>query len=598
MKKKGSFHLFITPRSENHSNSNLVGSIYSRMKQGKIGLDGSQNYFSSKKKKDKKTCLMKKNSSQLLCHNLSSVMNKLKKRSVRELRSSVLVQNGVFPKEKKSRKKLEILTEFNGINKKKKLNTARAGSKVNKDYFSGLPSKPSLLSIKTPRERGTVKVRIVSRDKLKSNLSKIKLNRNIRSSVKLKHDKRKSMIDLNKGKEIRNIAMNQKLNKLINNKSRSIDTAKHYRSKSKKNRFVSEDKRNKKYMLDVKPITNNKFSTKDSRNTKDSENLNENNMKHNKYCEYLLKRFNKREDYFELKAMIKENFLNWTDTDLAELYHISNIKDFYEIKQQIGKGSFGNVFLARQKLTNKFVAFKAISKDFIDGHSSREKVMKEINILKTLNNNKFVIKLFEVFEDQDAIYLVFEFLKNGDLKQFFSKHPLFAESWLCVFTRDLLKGVKYIHENNIIHRDIKLDNILLDNDHNPKLCDFGISSIQRKNIRINDTAGTPAYLAPEVIEMKGNISCKTDIWCTGILLYLLSFGDIPFQTESITDLYKQICKGQYAMPKDKDISIELRDLIAKMLVVDPTQRISAENALKHKWFRDVACGLKGSTLKM
>lgn len=107
-------------------------------------------------------------------------------------------------------------------------------------------------------------------------------------------------------------------------------------------------------------------------------------------------------------------------------------------------------------------------------------------------------------------------------------NPLLEEGELREFFYKIVIGINYLHENNIIHWDLKLDNILLDKKMSPKICDFGISSEYDPNKKINDTGGTPAYLSPEVIQAKGEVSPKSDIWSLGILLYLLGYGVVPF----------------------------------------------------------------------
>lgn len=132
-----------------------------------------------------------------------------------------------------------------------------------------------------------------------------------------------------------------------------------------------------------------------------------------------------------------------------------------------------------------------------------------------------------------------------------------------------------------------MDNILLDKKLNPKLIDFGISSIFDKNTKIYDTGGTPAYLAPEVIKAEGDVGPKSDVWSLGVLLYLLTFGVVPFKASDMQALYNKIIIGKFSFPKYYYSSIELIDLLSKMLVVDIEERYSIEDVLVHPWFREV-----------
>lgn len=124
--------------------------------------------------------------------------------------------------------------------------------------------------------------------------------------------------------------------------------------------------------------------------------------------------------------------------------------------------------------------------------------------------------------------MVFEYVSDGDLVKYFKFNPLLEEDNLKKFFYKILKGIDYLHENQIIHRDLKLDNILIDKNMNPKICDFGISSEYDETKNIIDTGGTPAYLSPEVIKAEGNVCPKSDIWSLGVLLYLLGYGVVPF----------------------------------------------------------------------
>ena len=235
-----------------------------------------------------------------------------------------------------------------------------------------------------------------------------------------------------------------------------------------------------------------------------------------------------------MQKKITKGFQKWKNSEHAEFYRdFQTTMEFYEIKNQIGEGCFGKVYLAKQVITNRQVALKLISKKGEENKDIIKKVHKEVRILKSINNHKNVIKLYEVFEDEGYVYLVFEFAEKGDLVQYFKNNMLFEEPNLKKFFKSIMEGIQYIHKNNVIHRDLKLDNILLDKNINPKLCDFGISSEYKPGVAINDTGGTPAYLAPEVIKSEGNITPKSDIWSLGVMLYLLGFGYVPFQSNNV-----------------------------------------------------------------
>ena len=233
-------------------------------------------------------------------------------------------------------------------------------------------------------------------------------------------------------------------------------------------------------------------------------------------------------------------------------------------------------------MTNSLVAIKKIPKKLTKSLKSRTRVLNEIKSLKILSNHKNVIKLYEVFEDDSFIYLVTEYIENGDLLNYLMTNPLFPESTTRIIMLQIIFALGYIHQNKIIHRDIKLNNILVDSNFNVKVCDFGICSFMKSGKRIRDTGGTPAYLAPEIITENGEISEKSDVWSLGVMLYLLTFGVLPFYSKNISVLYRKIIRGKYEIQEKDEASKDLIELIGKMLTVNTEDRISIEGILRHQ----------------
>lgn len=261
--------------------------------------------------------------------------------------------------------------------------------------------------------------------------------------------------------------------------------------------------------------------------------------------------------------------------------------DFYRIKERLGKGCFGEVYLAEQILTGCDVALKLVSKHGSNSQESKARIDKEVTYLRRIGSADNVIRLLEAFEDPNYVYLVFEYAPNGDLVRYFQRNPLLSETQLRPFFAKILRGVESLHAAKIIHRDIKLDNILLDRNLDPKICDLGISTAIEADKKIYDTGGTPAYLAPEVIQNQGDISEKSDVWSLGILLYLLTFGFVPFREGDVDQLFRKILVGKYSIPKCNNASAELLDLISRMLTVNPTERIGVRDIFGHPWLAGV-----------
>ena len=378
-----------------------------------------------------------------------------------------------------------------------------------------------------------------------------------------------------------------RMDKLVAVKARSNDLKKQEninqpQINKKRNNFASEDKEQTKYIFQDKPLK--------SRDTPAAHLpifMERRELTKNKFFVHLKTKFEQSVEMSHISNQVKQNFKDWKNLRSLDFFAFKTPSDFYKIKYKIGKGCFGKVYLATQILTGCDVALKVISKSNMKNKDSRRKIEKEVAILKLINKNESIIKLFEVFEDENSVCLVFEYLSNGDLVQYFKKKPLFDESELSVFFFKILKGIKYLHDSNVLHRDIKLDNILLDKNLQPKVCDFGISSIVKEGVRIYDTGGTPAYLAPEVIKAEGQVGPKSDVWSLGVLLFLLTFGVVPFKANDMQVLYNKIIVGSFKFPEVDDTSRELTDLIKKMLSVDIDKRLSLEQTMKHVWFKGI-----------
>ena len=258
--------------------------------------------------------------------------------------------------------------------------------------------------------------------------------------------------------------------------------------------------------------------------------------------------------------------------------------DCYNIIKCIGKGSFGKVHLGQQVLTKKLVAIKAIDKQmFMQDERSRKKIENEVQLFKESSGCSRVIRLLEVFESKQYIFFVMENAINGDLLNFLKQNGKMQEFEAKKALNDIIIGLKHLHSINIVHRDIKLDNILLDSNNNGKIADFGISKKVPQHDYIFEQCGTPAYLAPEIIRNKGYDGYISDIWSLGVLLHALTVGTVPFKAETLEDLYRKIQAGNQSMLNDFEQSDELKDLLIKMLNINPFNRISAAEIQNHPW---------------
>ena len=260
---------------------------------------------------------------------------------------------------------------------------------------------------------------------------------------------------------------------------------------------------------------------------------------------------------------------------------------FYQIIKLLGKGSFGKVYLGLQRLTNRLVAIKCLEKAHMKDDSVKRKILSEVKILKAVLGHPNIVKLLEVFENKKYVFFVTEYASNGDLLKLIKNTNKVPEHDAKYMFFQIAMGLRYIHQQGIIHRDIKPDNILIDESNRCKICDFGVSRHIDPKEKINEQCGTPAYLAPEIIKDEGYKGFGVDIWSLGVLLYCLLTGHMPFKASTIEELHNKILEGKVDFPENYKLSPGAVDLISKMLVLDPNERITIEGVVKHEWVKNI-----------
>ena len=199
--------------------------------------------------------------------------------------------------------------------------------------------------------------------------------------------------------------------------------------------------------------------------------------------------------------------------------------------------------------------------------------MQEFNILhRTRHEN--IVRLFESFESKQHIVFVMEVCGAGDLLTYVRKRRKLKEDSAKFIFKQIISGLKYVHSKGVLHRDIKLDNILLTSEGRVKICDFGVSKLTKPGEHMSEQCGTPAYIAPEVFEGRGYSGYSSDIWSSGVVLYAMLYGTVPFKASNMNDLQKQITKGKTTFKED--ISEQSLDLLKSILTLDPQKRITAK----------------------
>ena len=243
----------------------------------------------------------------------------------------------------------------------------------------------------------------------------------------------------------------------------------------------------------------------------------------------------------------------------------------YRLSKTLGIGAFGKVKLAEHVTTGHKVAVKILNRAKIVALDMTEKVKREINILQRCTH-PHIIRLYEVIDTPTDIFVVMEYVSNGELFDYIVSKGRLAPDEARHFFHQIVSGVEYCHYHHIVHRDLKPENLLLDADNNIKIADFGLSNVMRDGEFLRTSCGSPNYAAPEVISGHLYAGPEVDVWSCGVILYALLCGSLPFDDESIPNLFKKIKSGMYSLPSH--LSQLARDLIPRMLVVDPMKRVT------------------------
>merc|ERR1719433_709421 len=209
------------------------------------------------------------------------------------------------------------------------------------------------------------------------------------------------------------------------------------------------------------------------------------------------------------------------------------------------------------------------------------KVRREINILRKLKH-PHIIELFEVIDTPTDIFVVTEYVPEGELFDYIVTHGKLAESDARRFFQQIVSGIEYLHACRVVHRDLKPENLLLDDQNRERIADFGLSNMIYDGNFLKTSCGSPNYAAPEVISGQLYAGPEVDVWSCGVILYALLCGSLPFDDENIPNLFRRIRSGKYTLPPP--LSRHAMDLIPKMLTVNPVERITIPEIRKHPWF--------------
>ena len=283
------------------------------------------------------------------------------------------------------------------------------------------------------------------------------------------------------------------------------------------------------------------------------------------------------------KNNVKSRFLPISESVAKGLEPEPKITDF-QIVKELGAGSFGHVYLVTHKVTKVQYAIKAIDKRNKTNQEEKPYFRREIEVMYKIHHPN-VVKLYGHFEDNNYCYFIMEYISKGNVYGLIpqDKKKRINNQIVASLIKDVISAVYYLHNMKpiIIHRDIKPENVLLADGLVAKLTDFGWSNYMQEDEKRTTVCGTPIYLAPEIIKEQGHDE-KVDIWCIGVLFFELITGNVPFQGNDIDTLKDNILHLKIAWPKD--INIDAKSVIKKILKSEPSARISLEEILQQPFF--------------
>ncbi|XP_006657037.1 CBL-interacting protein kinase 25-like [Oryza brachyantha] len=266
------------------------------------------------------------------------------------------------------------------------------------------------------------------------------------------------------------------------------------------------------------------------------------------------------------------------------------LTDRYELGQLLGEGKFAKVYHGTHRATGEEVAVKVMEQEKLAKLGATEHVTREITAMQRLRHPN-VVRIHEVMATRTRVYVVMEYARGGELLRYFcrggSPGPAgFGEHEARRLFQQLVSALAYCHARGVFHRDIKPDNLLLDEKWDLKVADFGLSALpdtERREGYLQTVCGTPMYIAPEVFSRRGYDGAKADVWACGVVLYVLVTGRRPFPDYNVTQLYRMINQFKFHCPAS--FSIDLVRLFRRLLHPNPERRISIPEIMETRWFR-------------
>ncbi|ODV96214.1 hypothetical protein PACTADRAFT_16363 [Pachysolen tannophilus NRRL Y-2460] len=263
----------------------------------------------------------------------------------------------------------------------------------------------------------------------------------------------------------------------------------------------------------------------------------------------------------------------------------------WRLGRTLGRGSTGRVRLAKHSITGQLAAVKIVPKLNHENANKRLKngvkvdnnglpygIEREIIVMKLISHQN-IMALYDVWENKNELYLVLEYIEGGELFDYLIRKGKLEEKEAVMYFKQIISGINYCHQFNICHRDLKPENLLLDKYRNIKIADFGMAALETTENLLETSCGSPHYASPEIVAGKNYHGGPSDIWSCGIILFALLTGHLPFDDPNIRQLLLKVQTGKFKMPPN--LSSEAKDLIWKMLKVDPRERAKLDEIINH-----------------
>ena len=252
----------------------------------------------------------------------------------------------------------------------------------------------------------------------------------------------------------------------------------------------------------------------------------------------------------------------------------------YKKNAFLGRGAFGKCFQITDMKNGKVYAGKFVSKEVVKKHKMKEKLIQEICIHGKLNHSH-IVAFYGFFEDKNYVYIVLELCQKRSMAELMKRRKSITEPEVRYYLKQVLSAVQYLHENSIIHRDLKLGNFFINNEMKVKIGDFGLATRIESGERKKTLCGTPNYIAPEVLEKNGH-GLEVDVWSIGCIIFTLLVGKPPFEANTLEETCRRILQCKYSVPLT--VSTYAKDLIERILVKNPSIRPTVNDLIKDQFF--------------